>query len=183
MNFSGEYLECCDDVDTESPTESPTEEPSEEPTEGTCETNRQCARENLTGNCCPTDDGKYLDCCVKTDLPREALCTRNEKCAEIPLSGYCCPTAGKLKAFHQSIVFLECIYTPLMLFVSLLCIPVDVFLDCCDAVSEAGFDGVVSKDYALAAIGFDESSASVIYISLLYGPMIGWILMAIAYSG
>jgi len=38
---------------------------------------------------------------------------------------------------------------------------VDVFLDCCEAVAEPQFSGVVSKNYELAAIGFDEEDAEV----------------------
>lgn len=51
---------------------------------------RECSTRSacaeLDGNCCPTDDGTMLDCCSP---PKE--CSAHSKCAE--LDGDCCPTA------------------------------------------------------------------------------------------
>ena len=52
----------------------------------------------LEGNCCPTDDGMFLDCCED----RPETCQIHPKCNDLGLTGECCPT------------------------------PDDVFLDCCE---------------------------------------------------
>jgi len=96
-------LDCCDDSNDPDFDEAGgdgtgvTSVPLE--SEGTCSTYQNCERENLTGACCPSLDGVYLDCCINHNLPSEAQCVNNEKCAAIPLAGFCCPTAGKSDVF------------------------------------------------------------------------------------
>ena len=43
----------------------------------------------LEGECCPTKDGVYLDCCHGETRGRE--CSINPQCASSGLSGNCCP--------------------------------------------------------------------------------------------
>jgi len=100
---------------------------------GTCSTYQNCNDDGLEGECCPTTATKdnpsvYLDCCIDTaSLTDDAKCGNSETCSELGLEGWCCPTA------------------------------VDVYLDCCSVVNEDGFVGVVSKEYGLAVLGYDDA--------------------------
>ena len=41
-----------------------------------CENNRECKKDGLDGNCCPNDDGTYLDCCNDPTI----TCKYNSDC-------------------------------------------------------------------------------------------------------
>lgn len=48
------------------------------------------ACDGLIGDCCPTIDGTYLDCCDSPVDTDERMCSANENCTA--LEGNCCPT-------------------------------------------------------------------------------------------
>lgn len=48
---------------TEAPTQSPTDSPTESPPEA-CSANPKCVADGYFGDCCPSPDGIYLDCCA-----------------------------------------------------------------------------------------------------------------------
>jgi len=166
------FLDCCDVNNP--PTLSPSDEPSSIPSlpvddasttdvggEGSsptvpenigvsstldaqCSAHQQCQETDppLVGDCCPTADGEYLDCCLMDfeDVEPQALCENNGQCSD--LVGICCPTA------------------------------IDVYLDCCPQVDEVDFDGIVTTQYSLSEIGYDEylqsrSGAGAVALSLL----------------
>ena len=55
-----------------------------------CSANAVCADLKLSGSCCPTADGVFLECCLTPPLAEDALCSSNPMCQV--LAGYCCPT-------------------------------------------------------------------------------------------
>jgi hypothetical protein len=61
-------LYCCNEVETN------------------CEANPACVLANLTGACCPTDTGEFLDCCDR----EPGTCAAHQACSH--LIGDCCPT-------------------------------------------------------------------------------------------
>jgi hypothetical protein len=58
-----------------------------------CAANPSCTALGLTGECCPSLDGVFLDCC-------SSKCHENAACAAQGLQGECCPTMNG--------VFLDC---------------------------------------------------------------------------
>jgi len=60
-----------------------------------------------------------------------------------------------------------------------------VYLDCCDRVYQTDFEGVVSKDYALAAVGLEEeavpaaatasTSSSIVILQSVSGLYLLWL--------
>ena len=73
------------------PTNSPTYGPSLNPTQSTslCRNNVRCHALELQGECCPSSDGVFLDCCDQGEIT-PASCSVNAMCAH--LTGQCCPT-------------------------------------------------------------------------------------------
>lgn len=66
-------------------------DPSPPPaTDASCAAHPDCS--GLTGDCCPTDTGVVLGCCVAT-----ASCSSHPACADAGLTGDCCPTTSGLK--------------------------------------------------------------------------------------
>jgi beta-glucanase (GH16 family) len=104
------------------PTQSPTAPPSTaaptKPDPASCSLHPICAKNNLTGLCCPTAVGDMLDCCTPTPTPGDGgsgggnppspttndknntnggvqvllRCMENPKCNALELEGVCCPT-------------------------------------------------------------------------------------------
>lgn len=92
----------------------PTRKPSSKPTidvdSASCSAHPKCAAAGLTGDCCPTKDGKRLDCCSNfkpthkptpkptfkepTSKPthRDGSCAAYPRCIALNLEGECCPT-------------------------------------------------------------------------------------------
>jgi len=58
----------------------------EDPT--TCAAHSKCKAANLSGACCPTQDGRMLECC-------DAECSKHAKCGHLK-GPYCCPTDDKV---------------------------------------------------------------------------------------
>ena len=65
-----------------------------------CVDNAACAALDLTGLCCPTVDGGFLDCCTTVPdechpegacppFPLDAFCEFNDYCNELGLEGLC----------------------------------------------------------------------------------------------
>jgi len=117
-------------------------EGSDEPSES-CSDNAACAVLGLTGACCPTAEGNYLDCCSGSSQANVApQCSAHAACTG--LSGECCPT--------QDGVFLECCYSDAALPVAacdaypacqaagltgLCCATAEgVYLECCDGLAQ-----------------------------------------------
>jgi hypothetical protein len=50
-----------------------------------CSNHPVCSELALTGDCCPTSTGIFLECCVTS-------CSAHPKCAALGLTGECCPT-------------------------------------------------------------------------------------------
>ena len=93
---------------TKTPTSAPTKQPTPGPTEdAACSAHPECAARGLTGDCCPTDDDKRLDCCSNTHSPTPSPTNKptidypDSSCAAYPacshLEGECCPTDDGLK--------------------------------------------------------------------------------------
>lgn len=83
-------LDCCfDDTPIRRPTPKPTDRDNN--TEGSCSAYPKCKELKLTGECCPTNDGKKLDCCYD-EIP--GTCSRYPGCAAKGLEGECCPAAN-----------------------------------------------------------------------------------------
>jgi len=70
------------------------EYPPETPDVESCSANSLCT--NLEGDCCPTDELVFLNCCDNT---RDS-CASHPKCEMANLTGDCCPTTDG--------VFLDC---------------------------------------------------------------------------
>jgi endo-1,3(4)-beta-glucanase len=84
------------------------ETPTDEGSSTRCQQNKACADAGLSGECCPTAEGDFLQCCGvpnSSDKGKSAgenggSCQQNEACAQAGLFGECCPTAEG--------TFLEC---------------------------------------------------------------------------
>eukprot|EP00980_Cylindrotheca_fusiformis_P018056 scaffold5780_cov102-Cylindrotheca_fusiformis.AAC.3 len=101
----GVTLDCCNQQ-APSPSGPPAMLPSLKPTQNPtlstqCSANAVCANLGLEGECCPTIEGIFLDCCTAdsgnapSDPPSvfmEPECSANEVCADLQLDGLCCPT-------------------------------------------------------------------------------------------
>ena len=76
---------------TSEPTHSPTHCPSSHPSlsASSCSNNARCNALDLEGECCPSSEGAFLDCCGQGEIT-EASCSKNPMCAH--LTGQCCPT-------------------------------------------------------------------------------------------
>eukprot|EP00522_Entomoneis_paludosa_P010607 CAMPEP_0172453486 /NCGR_PEP_ID=MMETSP1065-20121228/10779_1 /TAXON_ID=265537 /ORGANISM="Amphiprora paludosa, Strain CCMP125" /LENGTH=233 /DNA_ID=CAMNT_0013205669 /DNA_START=121 /DNA_END=822 /DNA_ORIENTATION=+ len=94
--LDGTDLDCCGK--TAAPTPSPTTaSPTDPPVPPTtaspvthppkCMDNPVCGGLGLVGECCPTQDGVFLDCC--DPAPQ---CAHNPACNALGLAGDCCPT-------------------------------------------------------------------------------------------
>jgi hypothetical protein len=67
-----------------------------------CSAHKACVAAGLTlGDCCPTLDGVFLDCCAtktttmapsSAPTSTEAKCSAYSSCVDLGLSGDCCPT-------------------------------------------------------------------------------------------
>ena len=58
-----------------------------------CSAHKKCKK--LTGDCCPTTDGTYLDCCpYNKPVNPDAQCSKHYQCKKEGLTGPCCPTSN-----------------------------------------------------------------------------------------
>ena len=55
-----------------------------------CSAHAACS--GLIGNCCPTIDGQFLDCCESVTVETIPVCSEYEACNALGLTGVCCPT-------------------------------------------------------------------------------------------
>ena len=103
----GVFLDCCDNnpMDPRNPqVDNSLPKPPTDPTDPVvdnslptdCSLFPACAAQGLTGECCNTVDGVYLDCCNE-EQPTN-MCSSHSACAG--LEGACCPTSEG--------VFLDC---------------------------------------------------------------------------
>lgn len=90
----------------------------------TCSSNPVCNALGLEGDCCPSSDGVFLDCCAA-----DASCSAHSACTE--LEGDCCPTPEGvlLDCCNQS-----CNANPACEHLEGACCPTTdgTYLDCCD---------------------------------------------------
>ena len=90
-----EYLDCCSGEGGHGPTHKPTRRPTRDPTSdgetenASCSAAPICNSNGLTGDCCPTNDGTYLNCCAEKPF---GSCSSNLACRDLGLRGECCPT-------------------------------------------------------------------------------------------
>jgi len=92
-----EYLDCCsgEGGGGYGPTHKPTRHPTRNPTSdgktenASCSAAPICNSNGLTGDCCPTNDGTYLNCCAEKPF---GSCSSNLACRDLGLRGECCPT-------------------------------------------------------------------------------------------
>jgi len=90
------------------PTRKPTSKPTEAVDSASCSAHPACAAAGLTGECCPANGDKKLDCCSNGDPTRrptskptndktEGSCSAYPKCVAEGLTGECCPANGDKK--------------------------------------------------------------------------------------
>jgi hypothetical protein len=98
-----------------------------------CSLKPACAALGLSGDCCPTTDGVFLDCCDNDSN----LCQVNPVCNALGLEGSCCPTADGVTLECCNAETAQCSSNKSCEELDLegLCCPtVDgVFLDCCNS--------------------------------------------------
>ena len=117
------------------PTPAPSDYPSQEPMDATCSAKPVCA--HLSGDCCPTTTGIYLDCCnwepptAESDISK---CSANPGCSN--LAGDCCPTVSGQYLYCCGAQSPACAAHSQCAALGLtgICCPTkdDVYLDCCD---------------------------------------------------
>lgn len=94
----GTFLECCDGGGGDwKPSSKPTRSPTSDGDNASCSANPVCKSQNLTGDCCPSTDGTFLNCCVEKPF---GSCSSNPTCRDLGLRGECCPS--------ESGQFLDC---------------------------------------------------------------------------
>lgn len=88
----GVSLYCCDNFVPTGPAPTPAMPPATN-VGSSCSSNPQCARLNLTGECCPTTDGVDLYCCEGYEPPVNSnpSCAAHMACAALA-GPNCCPT-------------------------------------------------------------------------------------------